>query len=345
MKRFRRLGGAFAVVAATALTGCPLQEVLVGDANTAPTSLLVSNGTVYFSNMPVSVNNPSGGQSMGWSIAELQPHSSGYYNAAWKAELVEELDSLVINGNNLYWLSVSQDGNGTILSGPAVGGIWAPLFPAITAQPNLAGVHALAASSNGIYWANTGGARLLFVPLTGGAPVSVLPALAPTGTNYYPYSVCVDATNVYFTNDAGDLFQLPQSGSFPITPKQIGSGDHVNAHTNVAVDATSVYWADYDTGNVKKVAIGGGDVVTLATGQQKVTGLTTDSGNVYWTIFASSGSVMRVPADGSSAPVAIATNQTYPLDVVVDSTYVYWTSSDLGFPPHPSTNGVLRMSK
>jgi hypothetical protein len=131
----------------------------------------------------------------------------------------------------------------------------------------------------------------------------------------------------------------------PITPIQLASGDHENVRSNVAVDGTSVYWVDFDVGTVKKVPIGGGAVVTLATGQQKVTGLTTDSGNVYWTIFDNPGSVMRMPADGSSPPVVFAANQTYPLDVAVDSTYVYWTSSDVGPPPHPATNGVLRMAK
>jgi hypothetical protein len=49
-------------------------------------------------------------------------------------------------------------------------------------------------------------------------------------------------------------------------------------------------------------------------------------GYVYWTNYASSGSVMKAPVGGGVPPTAIATGQSYPWGIAVDSTYVYWTT-------------------
>jgi hypothetical protein len=74
----------------------------------------------------------------------------------------------------------------------------------------------------------------------------------------------------------------------------------------LAIDLTSVYWADFGTGSgdgsINKVSIEGGAVTTLVPGQQKPGGIAVDATSVYW----SSGGVYKVPLAGGT-PVLVAT--------------------------------------
>jgi hypothetical protein len=58
------------------------------------------------------------------------------------------------------------------------------------------------------------------------------------------------------------------------------------------VDATSVYWTNYD-GTVMKVPVGGGNLATLASGQDDARGIAVDATSVYWVSF-SNGTVMKL---------------------------------------------------
>jgi sugar lactone lactonase YvrE len=61
------------------------------------------------------------------------------------------------------------------------------------------------------------------------------------------------------------------------------------------VDATSVYWTNYNGGAVMKVPLGGGTATTLASGQNYPYGIAVDATSVYWTNNAIGGTVMKVP--------------------------------------------------
>jgi hypothetical protein len=61
----------------------------------------------------------------------------------------------------------------------------------------------------------------------------------------------------------------------------------------IAVDATSVYWANNGDGTLMKVAVGGGKAVAIASGQSGPTGVAVDAAYVYWTN-KTGGTVMRV---------------------------------------------------
>ena len=60
----------------------------------------------------------------------------------------------------------------------------------------------------------------------------------------------------------------------------------------IAVDATSVYWTNYEGGTVQKVGLGGGTPVTLASGQATPYDIAVDATSVYWTNLG--GTVMKV---------------------------------------------------
>jgi len=63
----------------------------------------------------------------------------------------------------------------------------------------------------------------------------------------------------------------------------------------MAVDATSVYWTN--NGNpptVMKVSLGGGTLITLASGQSDPNSIAVDATSVYWTD-SGLGTVMKTP--------------------------------------------------
>jgi hypothetical protein len=136
---------------------------------------------------------------------------------------------------------------------------------------------------------------------------------------------------------------MPLNGTVPITPTRLVGPEGPNVRSNIATDGQWIYWIEYDAGTLKKVPVGGGSVVTLATGQNNATGLAVYAGTVYWTIFATPGSVMSMPADGSASPTVVAPDLRNPLDVAVDATYVYWTISAYGLPPQQTLpSGIVR---
>jgi hypothetical protein len=67
----------------------------------------------------------------------------------------------------------------------------------------------------------------------------------------------------------------------------------------IAVDATHVYWTNFDDGTVMKVSLAGGTPATLATGpgQSYAVGIAVDATSVYWTQTSSccGGAVMKAP--------------------------------------------------
>jgi sugar lactone lactonase YvrE len=157
----------------------------------------------------------------------------------------------------------------------------------------------------------------------------------------------VDATSVYWTGLAvpaeGIVMKVPLNGG---TATVLASAQ-AKPYT-IAVDAASVYWANYNDGTIMKVPIGGGAIVKLVSGQPVApgsTGIAVDATSVYWTT-GSGGSVMKVPLAGG-VPTTLASGQATPDGIAVDATSVYWVNSGVLDPIKgldPSSGSVMELS-
>jgi sugar lactone lactonase YvrE len=99
-----------------------------------------------------------------------------------------------------------------------------------------------------------------------------------------------------------------------------------DAPMGIAVDATSVYWAAYVGGAIRKVPTGGGAMVTLAS-DQSPTAVAVDATSVYWV--TATGAVRRAALDGSS-PFTFQSGGGQAESVTVDAQSLYWSGSPTG---------------
>lgn len=251
---------------------------------------------------------------------------------------------LAVDAKNVYWtdLGSSSGGNtqtGSVFSVPIDGGTVTTLA---TARPSPGGI---AVDATDVYWVDFGTymppGDVMKVPIGGGTPVTLA-----TSMNGTPHQMTIDANNVYWT-DGGAVWQVPKSGG---TPVMLAQG---SLTSGVAVDSTSVYWTDEiggvdagptNTGSVMKMPIGGGAIVTIATGQNIPLDVKVDGTSIYWVnqgdVTMADGMVMKAPLAGGSL-VTLATGQDTIFDLAIDSTTVYWNDWGQQTVNPPKTTGSI----
>jgi virginiamycin B lyase len=97
----------------------------------------------------------------------------------------------------------------------------------------------------------------------------------------------------------------------------------------IAVDASHVYWSDFD-------ALGRANLDGSGANQSFITtpiapcGIAVDASHVYWSISGggTSGTIGRANLDGSGADQSFITGLNSPTGVAVDAGHVYWASVD-----------------
>lgn len=145
------------------------------------------------------------------------------------------------------------------------------------------GAMAIAVDHTNVYWGDFSGDGIIGkYPLAGGMASTIATALVS--------AMAINSDSVYWTDGGngsaqGAVMKASLSGASPVTLVSGLAGPRA-----IAVDASSVYFADYIGARLLKVPLDGGTVTTLATGGSP-DAIVIDATSVYWTDY--DGSVWR----------------------------------------------------
>lgn len=226
----------------------------------------------------------------------------------------------------------------------------------------------IALDATHVYWSNTHG-EISKVPKAGGATVVLTSDLSNPG------ALAVHANRVYSASYGSSVKVIPKTGGAlsNLTPKAAGGlavavddggvfwsqgiswpGDHYIARTDLdgapttvigsidheptaaSLDATHVYWSDFDLtvpalGGIRRAPRGGGATETLVTGDS-LNGAALDGERVYYLYSGSSGAswadgALHAVSKTGGAPVLLASPLDGAARVAVDGTHVYWSEA------------------
>jgi hypothetical protein len=154
-----------------------------------------------------------------------------------------------------------------------------------------------------------------------GAPVAKTNVETTYASNQmYPLFAPVDSENIYWANlfsSTTGLVRVSLDGGAPVTLV------HQNPY-QVAVDDTSIYWTDDQSGTLSRLPKTGDtcEVFAFASAEHALA-LALDDGNVYWG--TSDGFVVRATAQGADT-VTLSASPGVPGNLAIDATSVYWAA-------------------
>jgi hypothetical protein len=96
--------------------------------------------------------------------------------------------------------------------------------------------------------------------------------------------------------------------------------------SGLAVDATSIYWTSWASGDVQSAPLAGGKAASLAKMQGEPSAIVVDANSAYWTA-QRDGTIVSAPLGGGT-PLVLASLQNGPLAIAIDATNVYWATYD-----------------
>ncbi len=154
-----------------------------------------------------------------------------------------------------------------------------------------------------------------------------------SGRLYYTVGLPPTVADCYSAQGSGDkLMVVSTSGG---TPKAIDDVEH-NGNGNCGIfgigfDSTTVYWANYPTGSLKKANLDGtglGLVYTFSTGF--VNGLVVGAGNLYYHSYYGNNTIARVSTAGTGNTTFASMGSQNGQNMAADSSTLFWTDSSVG---------------
>lgn len=268
--------------------------------------------TAYGSATPATTYASPGTENVAANISPLQPNTTYHFR-------------LVTSNAGGTWY-----GNNNTFTTPAA--LQTPA--AIYAAPVQSAPQQIAMDATNIYWTEiaypltTTSGSVKSKTIAGGAETTLA-----TGLNA-PFGIAVDTTHVYFTEEGGgNVKKVPIGGGATVTLASV-----LNNPQYIAVDASNVYFTEFGTwnagfgvqnndGTIKKISIGGGATVALASALDGPKAIAIDATSIYWVEVANSvsgaGSVKSVPIAGGVV-TSLASGLSGSQYIAMDAGSVYY---------------------
>jgi hypothetical protein len=191
----------------------------------------------------------------------------------------------------------------------------------------------VASDATHLYWLDTTGARIGRAALDGTA---VEPAFLSIGAD--GSGLAVDAAHVYWIHNAAGVWAIGRAdidGTNVVSRFIVGTGAGSGAMTNagVAVDADHIYWTNFASGTGTSIGRanldGTGVEPAWLTGLVAPCRIAVSGGYLYWSSWATLGSIGRAATDGTGATTLVGAISR-PWGLAVDGTHVYWSVGNTG---------------
>jgi sugar lactone lactonase YvrE len=255
-------------------------------------------------------------------------------------QVVEEgAYGIAVDATNLYFTTYgtipgSSNDRG-VRKVPLAGG--PPTTLALTPDPLYDMPYAIAIDATSVYWTSDEGAGYIMkVPIAGGTATTLV------DKEQNPKAIAIDSKNLYWTTSyqfdgccsAGQVKSIPLGGG---TVTTLMPQKTYTSPAGIRVDGSFVYFADTNIGELWKIPLGGGALVSL--GQPTGVGgdIVIDATNVY---FTTGYDIMKLPltaVDAGGSATKIVTGGATSL--TIDEANVYWTEYS---PSEPFTGKVMK---
>ena len=237
--------------------------------------------------------------------------------------------SITTDDRFVYW----TDSRGRLQRVPKTGGTSETLADDKSYASPLS---SLAVSSGTAYWSTLGAAGgVISAQSLDGGPEMTIATHLPAG-DMNPWTIAVDATDLYFGTFAGaeaaryGLYKVPLTGGATTRVAQGPVVDFVlegaNVHYVVLENLSPPTGPILFRYTVRSAPRAGGDPITLASGSDQVHFITAGGGHLFWSAEGREGTItsLRLP-DGP--PTSFAAGQDSLSRMATDGVNVYWAAN------------------